>query len=58
MRILPGLAYNDMKRILAGFFSMAGKSTPAPGRLFFDGREECLVAAGVLSRRTFRCIKR
>ena len=40
MRILPGLAYNDMKRILAGFFSMAGKSTPAPGRLLFDGREE------------------
>jgi hypothetical protein len=26
MRILPGLAYNDMKRILAGFFSMAGKN--------------------------------
>ena len=40
MRILPGLAYNDMKRILPGFFSMAGKSTPAAGRLLFDGREE------------------
>ena len=37
MRILPGLAYNDMKRILAGFSSMAGKNAwPLPG-FFLSG---------------------
>ena len=37
MRILPGLAYNDVKRILAGFSSMAGKNAWSLPGFFLAG---------------------